>query len=92
MPWEVVLGHTPDISSLTEFHIYKPVWYYDAGDFPESQKHLGHWLGEATHIGQAMCYYILPMSGLPIIRSSVQPVSNADKMTDEVKQELKQLN
>jgi len=91
-PWEVVLGHTPDISSLAEFDFYEPVWYYDAGDFPEPKRRLGYWLGEATHIGQSMCYYVMPMSGVPIVRSSVQPVSNADKMTDEVKQELKQLN
>jgi hypothetical protein len=68
------------------------VWYYDAGDFPEPKRHLGRWLGEATHIGHAMCYYILPISGVPIIRSSVQLVSDADKMIDEVKQELQQLN
>jgi hypothetical protein len=90
--WEVVLGHTPDISSLAEFDFYEPVWYYDAGDFPEPKRHLGHWLGEATHIGQAMWYYILPIWGVPIVRSSLQPVTDADKMTDEVKREVKQLN
>ncbi len=34
-PWEVVMGNTPDISSLSEFNFYEPVWYYEPGDFPE---------------------------------------------------------
>jgi len=51
MPWEIVFGNTPDISSLAEFDIYEPVWYYDSGDFPEPKRHLGRWLGEAIHIG-----------------------------------------
>jgi hypothetical protein len=54
--------------------------------------HLGHCLGEATHIGQAICYYILPSSGIPIVRSLVQAVSDADKMINELKQELQQLD
>jgi hypothetical protein len=91
-PWEVVLGRTPDISSLAEYDFYEPVWYYDAEDFPEPRRHLGRWLGEATHIGQAMCYYILPISGVPIARSSVQPVTDAEKNTEEVQQELKMLD
>jgi len=73
-PWEVVMGDTPDISSLSEFDFYEPVWYYEPGDFPEPKWHLARWLGEAMNIGQAMCYYILPASGVPIVRSSVQPL------------------
>ena len=87
-PWEVVMGDTPDISSLSEFDFYEPVWYYEPGDFPEPKRHLARWLGEAMNIGQAMCYYILPASGVPIVRSSVQPLLDADRTTDAVKEEL----
>jgi hypothetical protein len=76
-PWEVVHGKTPDISSLAEYDFYEPVWYYDAQDFPEPKRRLARWLGEATHIGQAMCYYVLPITGEPIARSSVQPITEA---------------
>ncbi len=55
---EVVLGCTLYFSSLTKFDFSEPVWYFDAEDFPEPKRHIGHWLGEATHIGQDMCYYI----------------------------------
>jgi hypothetical protein len=91
-PWEVVMGNTPDISSLSEFNFYEPVWYYEPGDFPEPKRHLARWLGEATNKGQAMCYYILPALGIPIVRSSVQPLPEADKMTDVAKEELKNLD
>jgi len=84
-PWEVVIG-------LVEFDLYEPIWYYDSGDFPEPKRFIGHWLGEATHIGQAMCCYGLPLSGIPIIRSLVQPVLGADKVTDKVKQKLQQFD
>jgi hypothetical protein len=62
-PWEVVHGYTPDISSLAEFDFYKPLWYYDSGDIPKPNRHLDRWLGEATHIGQAMCYHVAPIFG-----------------------------
>jgi len=51
-PWEVVFGSTPDISSLSEYDFYQPVWYYEPGDFPEPKRHMARWLGEASHIGQ----------------------------------------
>jgi hypothetical protein len=93
-PWEVVHGYTPDISSLAEFDFYKPLWYYDSGDIPKPNRHLDRWLGEATHIhiGQAMCYHAVPISGIPIARSYVQQVTEADKMTDKVHQELQTLD
>jgi len=88
-PYEVVMGHTPDISSLAEFDFYEPVWYYESNNFPEPKRLISRWLGEANNIGQAMCYFILPKSGIPIARSTVQAISEADKMKDEVKSELK---
>jgi hypothetical protein len=91
-PFEVIMGYTPDISSLAAFDFYEPVWYYDPDDFPKPKQHLGRWLGEATHIGQAMCYYILPSSGIPIARSTVQAVTEAEKMQEEVRQELARLD
>ncbi len=88
----IVLGSISDISSLVEYDFCQPVWYYDAGDFPEPRRHMAHWLGEAMHIGQSMCNHILPVSGVPIVRSSAMPVSEAEMMSEEVKQELLELN
>jgi hypothetical protein len=50
LPWEIVYGYTPDISSLAEVDFYDPMWYYEPGDFPEPKRKLGRWLGETTQV------------------------------------------
>jgi hypothetical protein len=92
-PYEVVTGNNPDISSLIDFDFHEPVWYYDEHQqFPEPKRLIARWLGEAHNVGQAMCYYILPASGIPIAQSTVQPISSDQRMQDEVKQELLELD
>lgn len=66
-PLEVVTGVTPDISSIMDYDFYEPVWYYDeisASQIPKS--HIDRWLGQAYNVGQAMCDWISPPSGIPI--------------------------
>lgn len=65
-PYESMYGHTPDISSLCNFDFYEPVWYYDPQEFPDDKRKMARWLGETHGIGQAMCYWLLPESGIPI--------------------------
>jgi len=91
-PYEVVFGHTPDISSLCNFDFYEPVWFYEPQAFPDDRRIMARWLGEAHGVGQAMCYWILPASGVPIARSTVQPISKVDRDSEEVKMELKELD
>jgi hypothetical protein len=92
-PYEAVYGNTPDISSLTSFDFYDPVWYYDqTAEFPEPKRKIARWLGEAQDFGQAMCYWILPMSGTPIVRSTVQPITDEQFRMEETKTELKSLD
>ncbi len=87
------MGHTLDISSLATFNFYEPVWYIDqTSEFPKPKRKLGRWLGEAYDIGQAMCYWVLPISGIPIARSSVQPIPPEDLTTDDAVQELAALD
>jgi hypothetical protein len=66
--------HTrPDNSSVTDFDSYEPVWYFDeVASFPEPKWKMARCLGEAYDIGQAMCYFILSESGIPIAISTVQ--------------------
>jgi hypothetical protein len=76
-PYEWVTGGTPDISSLID---YDPVWYFDeVALFPEPKRHIGHWLGEAYNVSQAICYWILPISGTPIAGSTVTSISIEDQ-------------
>jgi hypothetical protein len=49
-------------------------------------------LGDAHNIGQAMNYYILPLSCIPIVRSSIQPVTSEEWLKDTVMEELKELD
>jgi hypothetical protein len=40
-PYEVVHGHTPDISSIATFNFYEPVWYYDQiAKYPQPKRKL----------------------------------------------------
>jgi len=88
-PFKAIMGNTPDISFICNFDFYEPVWYYkETSQFPEPKCHIARWLGEAHNIGHAMCYYIIPKSGIPIVRSMVQHIEESLRMTEEVKQEL----
>jgi len=81
----MVTGNTPDISKLLEFEWYQPIWYYEPSEFPHQNKLIGWWLGIAYRVGQALCFSILPISGIPIARMTIQAISGEDMMTDEVK-------
>jgi hypothetical protein len=65
-PFELVTGNTTDITEYISFTWYQPVWYYDSTSFPESNKYIGRWIGVAHNVGQAMCFWVLPKSGVPI--------------------------
>jgi hypothetical protein len=84
-PIEHVTGETPDITEWLEYDWYQPVWYRHnaVNSFPEDTKSIGRWLGVAHRIGQAMCYWILPESGIPVARSTVQPIT-IDELRDPI--------
>ena len=78
-PYEHVFGYTPDISEYTTFRWYQWAYYWDELD---SEKKLCKWLGVASGVGQAMCYWILLPNGEYIARSTVIPVPDEDLKTD----------
>jgi hypothetical protein len=89
-PYEVVTGDTPDISEWLEFGWYDPVFYRNPGAFPANEPaQVGRWLGVAHRVGQALCYWILPISGIPIARSTVQSWSTEDLDNDVMREKLK---
>ena len=87
-PIEALTGNTPDISEFLEFDWYQPVWIYDSAPFPEQRRNIGRWLGIAHRVGQAMCYWVLPQSGVPIARSTIQVVTADELKTETVITEL----
>ncbi|MGH7954979.1 MAG: hypothetical protein ACREOZ_03375 [Gloeomargaritales cyanobacterium] len=88
-PQEHVIGNTPDISEYNEFDWYQPIWYYESSDFPGNKRILGRWLGVSHRIGQAMCYWILTKSGVPIARTTVQVISQDELITNVVIDDIK---
>lgn len=82
-PLERITGITPDITEYLDFHFYEWCWYRtNAGLGPRL---LGRWLGVSHRRGPAMTYWILPETGIPISCDSVQRVTHAELLTDDMK-------
>ena len=88
-PIEALTVNTPDISELLEFEWYQPVWIFDPGPFPEQCHNIGRWLGIAHRVGQALCFWVLPSSGIPIARTTIQAITKEELNTDVVRAQLK---
>ncbi len=78
IPYEVLTGNTPNISEFIEYEWYQSVLYYEPSAFPEQCKYLARWIGIAHRVGQAMCYWLLPASGIPIGRTTIQAIKAAE--------------
>jgi hypothetical protein len=91
-PYEILAGNTPDISEFLEFEWYQSVWYYEPTAFPDQRKHLARWIGVAHRVGQAMCYWLLPESGIPIARTSIQLIASDEINTETFKEILSKFN
>jgi hypothetical protein len=77
MPYEIVTGRTPDISEYLDYHWYQTMWYLDQEtQFPDDWRKPGKWIRVAHCVGQGLCYYNLPLIAKPIIRSTVQALTN----------------
>jgi hypothetical protein len=87
-PYELLTGNTPDISEFLEYEWYQPVWYYDLAPFPQQRKRIARWIGIAHRIGQAMCYWLLPESGIPIARTSIQAITQDELATHTIQAQL----
>jgi len=85
MPYEVLTGNTPDISEFLEFSWFQPVWNYEPSVFPEQNKLLSRWIGIAHRAGKAMCLWVLPMSGVPIARTTIQALDKKELESPETK-------
>jgi hypothetical protein len=89
-PYELVTGNTPDISEYTDFNWYENIWYHDQkATFPDDKRKLAKWLSVAHCVGQALCYYVLPASGRPIVRSTIQALSEDKLHSVKIQQQLK---
>ena len=61
MPMEWLLGYTPDITVLLQFHFWEPMYYamYDEKFPSDSTECLGRFVGISEHVGNAMTFKVL---------------------------------
>ncbi len=60
--------------------------------FPEQTKQLARWIGIAHRVGQSMRYWLLPKSGVPIARTTIQKVSTEEHPTENFQSKLGEFN
>ena len=60
---------------------YDRVWFKEDAGLGETK--LGRFLGVSHHIGSLMSYWVLPVSGIPISRTTVQRVTNLESATNQ---------
>ena len=79
-PLEKAFGITPDISALTQFAFYEPIYVLDTEEsFPHSREIAGRFVGIADNMGDALTYKVLTENnsviGRSVIRSALDPSS-----------------
>ena len=102
IPLERVESNTIDISEYAQFHFYEPIWYWDPANvskYPDMGEKLGRFVGVAHSVGQAMCFYVVPLQSksrfanfLYKARSTVRSILPEEKASDEFKSRLAELD
>ena len=86
-PLEALTGETPDISQYLDFGFYDQVWLKEDSGLGEIK--LGRFLGVSKQVGSLMSYWVLPASGIPVSRTSVQRVTNLESQTEQCQRRFK---
>ncbi len=55
--------------------------------YPHQNRKLARWIGVAHRVGQTMCFWLLPQSGIPIERTTIQEIP-IEENTEIFRQEL----
>ena len=69
-PIDKLTGETPDISEYLDFGFYDWVIFKENAGLGEFQ--IGRFLGVSHNVGLLMSFWVLPPSGIPVARTSVQ--------------------
>ena len=79
VPLAILYGTTPDISALLPFSFYEKVYYKtnETAFLSDSPESVGHFVGIATNVGNALTYKILSENGHIISRSAVCSATDA---------------
>ena len=79
-PLERMTGETVDISEYLDFGFWDRVWFKSDAGIEETK--LGRFLGISHRIGSLMSYWVLPESGIPESRTTVQRVTVPEMSTE----------
>jgi hypothetical protein len=84
--YEMITGKTPAISEYLDFNFYDLVWYWrqPSPSLSEHDRELARWMGVAHRVGLDMCYWLMPVSGVPVVNSSVQHVTAENLQNPEI--------
>jgi hypothetical protein len=85
-PIEAVLGETPDVSEHLDFGFYDWVWFKRDAGIGEIE--IGKWVGVSKSTGSLMSYHVLPITGAPASRTTVQRVTELEKQTEANQQRI----
>ena len=90
----MITGKTPDISEYCDFNFYDLVWYWRAPhpSMAEHDRELARWMGVAHRYGSDMCYWLMPVSGRPIVTTTVQHVIAEDYRNPDLKDRIDDFN
>ena len=78
---EALTWEMSDISQYLDFRFYDRVWFKEDTGIGETK--LGIFLGLSHHGRSLMSYWLLPFSGIPISRTTVQRVTNLESATNK---------
>jgi Reverse transcriptase (RNA-dependent DNA polymerase) len=84
VPHTVLTGDTPDISHIAEFGWYDWCWFISPEDVTLLRKSLGRYLGPSTDVGDALCSRVLTDKGTIVNRTSVFPLSDEERRSEQV--------
>ena len=79
-PLEHLTGETVDISEYLDFGFWDRVWFKDDAGIGETK--LARFLGISHQVGSLMSYWVLPQSGIPESRTTVQRVTVPESNTE----------
>lgn len=84
----MLTGKTPNISEYLDFNFYDLVWYWRSANpsLLHHDRELAWWMGAAHRIGSDMCYWLMPVSGIPIVNTTVQHVTMEEMHEPKIKQ------
>jgi len=92
--YEMITDKTLDVSEYLDFDFYDLVWYWQTPN-PSLSGHdreLARWMGVAHRMGSDMCYWLMPVSGVPVVNSSIQHVTAADLHDSQVIERVHDFN